>query len=207
MNVIQPKEHPIMFSGEMVRAILDGRKTMTRRMVKAQDRTGGVYADQRDGSPVYPLGIEELLLRCSYGQIGDRLWVRESLRGDGQPGNRRIGIMRYAADGEMVLDNGVPVCPSKHMPRWASRITVEITDIRVERLQEISEEDAIAEGMQKSIGGLWCGAPHRAHGCPKQHNTAVEAFADLWDSLNAKRGYGWDVNPRVWVIEFRRVEA
>jgi len=150
---------------------------------------------------------EEFIARCPYGAAGDRLWVRETLRGDGQPGNRRVGIVRYGADGEMVLvccgcgsvhctcfdeDQPTrmdlvwewerPVVPSIFMPRWASRITLDIEAVRAERVQDISEDDARAEGVEDR-----------------------RAFLNLWDSLNAKRGYGWNVNPWVWTLTFRRI--
>lgn len=94
--------------------------------------------------------------------------------------------------------------PSIHMPRWVCRDVYTVTKVRVERLQAITEADAIAEGMQKNwIGTYWCGAPHKAHGAPRQHNTAVEAFADLWDFLNGKKpGRAWKDNPWVWVVEY-----
>ncbi|CAK7025875.1 MAG: hypothetical protein DELT_02580 [Desulfovibrio sp.] len=97
--------------------------------------------------------------------------------------------------------------PSIHMPRWAARIFLEVVSVRAERLQDISEEDAIAEGIQKSIGGMWCGAPHKAHGAPRQHNSAREAFADLWNSLYSNRpGQDWSANPWVWATTFNRVQ-
>jgi len=135
-------------------------------------------------------------------EVGDRLWVRETLR------KSNIGIpTRYAADDCPVFRDGeTPTvwpfnkssCPSIFMPRWASRITLEITEVRVERLQEITEEDAVAEGMtgrlyQEATGGLM--------------SCAYAVFHWLWDSINAKRGYGWDTSPWVWVISFRRVDA
>lgn len=93
--------------------------------------------------------------------------------------------------------------PSIHMPRWACRDVYGVTKVRIERLQQITEADAIAEGMQKSMGGMWCGAPHKAHGFPRQFNTAIEAFADLWDYLNGKKpGRAWKDNPWVWVVEY-----
>lgn len=210
-------EHPILFSGEMVRAILEGRKTMTRRVVKPQPAYGCHYTINGAGNAALHLSdaggdfqyvpptarSKDHRLLCPFGSTGDRLWVREALRGDGQPGNRRVGIMRYAADGEMVLDGSVdviwtykrPTCPSIHMPRWASRITLEITGVRVERLQNMSVSDAFMEGIKQrpyDDGGDFFHSP-------------TEDFKVLWDNLNAKRGYGWDANPWVWVIEFRRV--
>lgn len=186
------KEFPILFSGEMVRAILEDRKTQTRWVVKVPppDDYGDSGIDVQ-----WAVGN----IKCPYGQPGDRLWVRESLRGDGMPGNRRKGIMRYAADGEMVMVDGVDVVwqfkklvvPSIHMPRWASRITLEIVNVRIERLQEISEDDAKAEGVEPNPRDAL--ANH------------ITAFFQLWDSINIHRGFGCDTNPWVWVIEFKRV--
>jgi hypothetical protein len=225
------RERPILFSGPMVRAILDRRKTQTRRVVKPQPvlsgcvwsipgasrpaRTYGIRA-WGDGSP--PFG--ELLAACPYGAVADRLWVRETLSVCGQ------GI-EYAADGEMCWDimgrsweaqgeslwahydhlDGPDLhptlIPSIFAPRWTSRITLEITDVRVERLQEISEDDAIDEGCDRDYvpltdgEGEWSGVMI----------TARDRYRALWDLLNAKRGHSWDSNPWVWVIEFRRAEA
>lgn len=91
--------------------------------------------------------------------------------------------------------------PSIHMPRWASRITLEITNVRVERIQDISEEDAIAEGVLQSGDGAYCGSQGFIG-----HNTACSAFLEIWDSKNAKRGFNWDSNPWVWVAEFKRIK-
>lgn len=210
-------ERPILFSGPMVRAILDGRKTQTRRVIKPQppsiapskiecDHIGcgegggfGFFDDDRD-------------YVCPYGQPGDRLWVREKWGlwhpiekcclptfeyedYDKETHQAKLDptySLRYASDGAE--------CerwrPSIHMPRWASRITLEITGIRVERVQEISEADAMAEGVDREPGTY--SAEFKLHGY-------VSAFATLWDLINAKRGYGIDSNPWVWVVEFRRV--
>lgn len=163
------KERPILFSAPMVQAILAGSKTQTRRVVK---------------SP----GMES---PCPYGEIGDFLWVRETW-------GVRDGMIVYRAnDEDMPLDKGEKWKPSIHMWRNASRITLEITNVRIERLQEISESDARAEGVSKYEGE-----------CPlrnKRLNKYQLQFAALWDSINAKRGLGWDVNPFVWVIEFKRI--
>lgn len=199
------KERPILMNTDMVRAILSGRKIQTRRPIKRND-SGGVRLAGRN----WHLDDPNCVKACPFGQIGYRLWVRE----------------RWATDANVdalpprMIPQKVPVyyyataqCknyrwrPSIHMPRWASRITLEIVDVRVERIGEISEEDAVNDGVQKSRSGeLWCGAPHKVHGFPRQHNTAKEAFLDIWNFIYSKRGLGLDTNPWVWVIEFRRVE-
>lgn len=197
------KEHPILFSGEMVRAILDGRKTQTRRVVKPQPK---------GWSDFWPVGShtewQDIVARlpfylgcgyCPYGAPGDRLWVRESfqpLRSGDEPGDWETGAgysIKYAATDQLVEwvdywnDNRITdrCMPSIHMPRWASRITLEIVAVGVERLQKITKADAIAEG-----------------------STSVEAFEALWDRMNARRGLGWHTtNPWVWVLTFKRLES
>lgn len=208
------KEHPILFSGEMVRAILDGRKTMTRRVVKPQPTF--VYAQDGYG-PLMQIHGKGVFFEgdpngtCPHGQIGDRLWVRETLAIDNtyQDENLvcstlyRADINAEGYDRSGTWKGGLRWTPSIHMPRWASRITLEIKDVRVQRLQDISEKDAIAEGIRKSSDGMWCGTPQNKHNFPRQHNTAFKAFADLWNSIHGT----WDANPWVWVVEFRRVEV
>jgi hypothetical protein len=124
---------------------------------------------------------------CPYGRPGDRLWVRETWSQLYPYESRRVA---YRADRETVVAPGVLPWwrPSIHMPRWASRLTLEITKVRVERLKEITVKDIAAEGIQEGVGVF-----------------AYEDFRKLWDSLNAKRGFGWDANPWVWVVEFRLV--
>jgi len=190
------KEHPIIFSGETVRAILDGRKTQTRRVAKIEgiDEKGLPFRYHMPGLKLMPYFVI-----CPYGQPGDRLWVRENIRWhkEGTP-------TRYGADGCPVMRDGESVAwifneghmPSIHMPRWASRITLEITDVRVERLIEISGEDLEAEGFRSPLGG------HLSD----DYAELTGQFSVLWDSLNAKRGFCWDTNPWVWVISFKRIE-
>lgn len=182
------KERPILFSGETVRAILEGRKTQTRRACKFRLGQDEVMTELRDGS----LKRTE---ECSpYGKPGDRLWVRETWAK--QEFHTQPLKIRYRADHDD--EAGLPWSwkPSIHMPRWASRINLEITGIRVERVQDISEEDAEAEGV---------------HGCDWGHGMDYggkpcycKPFEALWDSINAKRGYSWDSNPWVWVVEFKQ---
>ena len=199
------KERPILFSGAMVRAILEGKKTQTRRVVKwpegFEPETATVERFQRYPDGSYraivwgsPYDDGAFSVKCKYGGPGDRLWVRETWgvhrcieqayqRDRCQVG---VGLLHYKAD-----EGCHPVKrwrPCIHMPRWASRIALEVTGVRVERVQEISVEDALAEGMLASD-------PYKLAG----------EYEALWNEINAKRGYGWDVNPWVWVVEFKRV--
>lgn len=162
------KEHPIIFSSEMVKAILCGHKTQTRRVIKKHS---------------IPLGVEDCLTLCPYGQVGDRLWCRETWYSS--PDKKEM--YGYVADKDIPHGKAYRILPSIHMPRWASRITLEITEIRVERIREISITDIIAEGFY----------PHP--GWPNQ------MFDKYWDSINAQRGYSWESNPWVWVINFKKV--
>lgn len=191
------KERPILFSGPMVRAILEGKKTQTRRVVKPQP-------DQQ-----HALALPPLPASCPYGKPGDRLWVRERISWEHAGGNW-LGVT-YAADGhyeefleppvDWNTDDPPKTRPSIHMPRWASRLTLEITEVRVQRLQDISEEDAIAEGMPNFIGRTVNGIA-----VVRQSPTPREEFATLWDSINGKRpGCSWSDNPCVWAITFRRI--
>jgi len=208
------KDRPILFSGEMVRAILDGRKTQTRRVVKdvpCDDRAEFGYTAFTPPGHIScrgygDAGYGEWFIKCPYGQPGDRLWVREShlyvgpgsgsdleeyLEERGRPENHKASNVWYRADGR----TGLKWVPSIHMPRWASRITLEITDVRVERLQDISYDDCSAEGVVCSIHGS---VAHTA--CAG----LVRAYEALWDSINAKRA-PWSSNPWVWVVAFKRV--
>ena len=191
------KERPILFSGPMVRAILAGTKTMTRRVVKDYPAEG-TYTQ-------YPL--------CPYGCSGELLWVRETwalppsyrpdLHGDLKT-PPRIGPVSYKANYSSYPPwDGTVWRPSIFMPRWASRITLEITGVRVERLQEIGEEDAKAEGFTTQNGHLY--RPLGSKG-PMQQYTSRQEFSSIWNGLNAKRGFGWEKNPFVWVIYFQRIE-
>lgn len=213
------RERSIIFSGPMVRAILDGTKTQTRRVMKHQIQhvvvpgIGPMLAIQKPKSKdrwLWPNARQEVIDACPYGRPGDRLWVRETwsdcTKGACAMGGTKYETPWYRADADaygLLGHDGIgPVYteelkwrPSIHMPRWASRITLEITDVRVERVQDISEDDAIAEGITGNAGGAW------------GREGLIEDFADLWGSINAARGHGWDANPWVWVVEFRRVRA
>ncbi len=218
------KERPILFSAPMVRALLAGTKTQTRRVVNgvkhfpewgsAVGMVGGAW---RYGSPAglglsdrgdhWSVTLDADQLRrmctreaygwgarsgCPYGVAGDRLWVRESWQAEQRwdwtpPRDIAAGSPIYFEFG----DEAVPACagrkrPSIHMPRWASRITLEVAEVRVERLQDISEADARAEGV------VW-----------EQGQTAVNVFESLWDEINGAGS--WQANPWVWAVSFRRI--
>jgi hypothetical protein len=227
------KEHPILFSGEMVRAILAGRKTVTRRVIKPQPdidtdtrwRYDGIDAEDgghwiellsSDGMPTEKYKC--VADKCPYGEVGDRLWVREKFRlvdfeyvddwnASVQCGaDMELGPRLHDLDDDSGIKTGWR--PSIHMPRAASRITLEITDVRVERLQDITEDDAISEGML--LYHEWETAEYKkvvneAHENgtkPPLGFSPRQRFIHLWDALYAKRGYGWNTNPYVWVISF-----
>lgn len=209
------KVKPILFSGSMVRALIEGRKTQTRRVLRVRPtkKTASLDDWQLDGVRIGPLPYAP----------GDLLWVRESfITGwplvDDVPdqydenGSENPLTVWYRAtrDINTWLDESgnhacsVPWASSIHMPRWASRLTLEVTAVKVERLQEISETDAISEGIGRSPhgnGDHWMNYPvgSSAAGWADPR----ESFRSLWDSLNAKRGYGWEDNPWVCAIAFR----
>lgn len=240
------RELPILFAGSMVSAIIDDRKTQTRRLVKLRKgqeiEHGAVFSAKDPFRMVWP-----------YGQVGDRLWVRESFyqsgnryrtypeddefRGwsgtrdvfyaaDGRPevrGQNVWGVAPGARDPEskFIPDQGGRFWrkfPSIHMPRWASRLLLEVTDVRIEKLQQITDEDAIAEGIepnwslyelenwdQKEHGWMsYCS--HYPDGCdcfPAM--TPRESFQGLWDYVNGPGS--WDADPLVWAVSFKRVEG
>ena len=200
-------ERPILFSGAMVRAILAGTKTQTRRVVKPQPV--GQESICRSGNNCEAWWIGRMrdsenawrIVKCPYGAPGGRLWVRETFafRGETVEGRDRY---RYRADENPATD-GWKWRPAIHMPRAACRLILEVTSVRVERLQDISIKDAAAEGCYAGvvIERAGDGAVKRVAG------TSVDAYRALWDSLNAKRGLGWAANPWVWVVSFRRAAA
>lgn len=224
------KVRPILFSGHMVRAILEGRKTMTRRVVADHPEDAlrlrltdhavpwlESYIDITDEwVPVVGRHGCETPVRCPYGVVGDRLWVRETAWYDREPlsSNNETRTRCFFAGSLIVkrddgyagespytptietlsLNTSLVRRPSIYMPRWASRITLEITDVRVERLQEITEEDAIAEGVQ-FMPSMPAALTNRT------------SFGKGWDKLNAKRGYSWESNPWVWCLSFKKGEC
>jgi len=188
------KERPILFSAPMVRSILDGRKKQTRRVAKGA-ALDALAPDMF--TPEYVALPENSY--CPYGVPGDRLWVRETWLPD-PPIDGWSGDIEWNGCGRPI--SGVPEpyrkpqhCifregwtgsdlrwrPGIHMPRWASRITLEITKIRVERLQKITLDDCLAEGISTRV-----------------------AYRELWEKLNSARGFGWEGNPWVWVLEFKQ---
>lgn len=231
MTAIATKERPILFSGPMVRAILDGRKTVTRRIVKGRlEFAGGKDENQNDpslwdtewsyeddGDPI-PLSS----LRCPFGAPGDRLWVRETffLAGhlEGPVVHKKVGeelvVYRASNPDFMFTDDGgfhetndageevTHWKPSIFMPRWASRLTLEVVSVRVERLQEISLEDIAAEGVVK-LDATAHYIRSSMSDADRDANTR-HLFSLGWDSINGKRG-SWAANPWVWRIEFRRL--
>lgn len=208
-TTVEVRERPILFSGPMVRAILDGRKTQTRRVLIPQPVGGDRVEWFSNGWFVGQLRDSENSfrpLRCPFGQPGDRLWVRETTFGasSGEPQDLcyRVACPCGRSDEEHAEAHGWR--PSIHMPRWASRLTLEVTDVRVERLQDCSAEDAIAEGlMQATKDGLlykW-GTPDMDWA--DWRISPIDAFEWRWNQINAARGYGWDVNPWVWVVTFQ----
>ncbi len=211
------KERGMIFNADMVRAILDGRKTQTRRIVKPQPDEDGL-AKVTDGPWV---DTSERVYRCPFGQPGDRLWVREtwqaihdSLDEFGNVDERTwMPFIHKAADSYWHAvyaeefgvfnreDRGFPWRPAIHMPRWASRILLEITDVRVERLNAISQEDAQAEGMELTGWRPTYSDPDSGG----EVMTPYDNFAELWSSIYGDES--WQANPWVWVIEFKRVEG
>lgn len=249
MSQTAVRERPILFSGRMVHAILEGRKSVTRRVVKPQppewvsDIVTGLfhptvtYRGEEEPGPetygAYDAQTGEWTSRCPYGAPGDRLWVRETFSrrddmrlvayradgvcgcwmGDGDGGSffYRHGTIATIAESPRddgwrswgLAKYGARWRPSIHMPRWASRILLEITEVRVERLQEITPQDAVAEGSWPDPS--YQPAPGHKGVCV-DGEFVVDRFAQLWDSINAACGYGWDANPWVWVVRFRRLE-
>lgn len=234
------KDRPIIFNADMVRAVLDGRKTQTRRMLTPHHLK--MIDAAASAGECHPLesgrqhANSQSYYRewCPFGAVGDRLWVRETwsvvshaFDDDGlmidyvpdrpakavheQPFGRGYysGHAIYAADGGFTwgdddgcVDGRSCWKPSIHMPRWASRITLEITGVRVERMYDISEADARAEGVEQLRGGFW---RHYQPGWTQHQLSARGSFVTLWKSIYGEES--WQANPWVWVIEFKRVEV
>lgn len=221
------KERPILFNAPMVQAILEGLKTQTRRIIKwpGKNKPADIRRNP-DNDPWYKDFIwsmrtyngawgdykhNRFLKFCQQGKPGDRLWVKEtysvnSLFDDQKPSEidkRAVGGIAYLADGKRRHGK---IRQSIFMPRWASRIDLGITNIKVERIQDISEEDALAEGVKSQYT-----EDEEDSYCHVDNNFLSdfpsETFSMFWDSVNKKRGYGWDVNPWVWVITFKLLEV
>ncbi|HBR1593620.1 TPA: morphogenetic protein [Klebsiella pneumoniae] len=209
------KERGMIFNAEMVRALLSGRKTQTRRIIKPQPEAtlSGSLSGKWLSRPLNGLllpKIEDIAIHCPFGVVGDRIWVRETFQGplfdydlmdsyckDPTPFEKPEFCV-YKADGVPApefydADDELHCCwrPSIHMPRWACRILLEITNVRVERLKSISDGDAIREGC--STADMMSG------------DCVADVFARLWASIYGSDS--WNANPWVWVIEFKRVEG
>lgn len=230
-------ERPILFSAPMVRALMAGTKTQTRRAMKPQPTedfrplavgwytpaTYDRHGEMVEGKDIFGVYGDEEGYKCPYGAPGDRLWVRESLKyitSDPVTGEEDSPMHCYAASippgkssanpyepNYLFADDGEPHLPSRsvpsiHMPRWASRLDLEITRVRVERLQDISEADAIAEGLPYSK--RWEG-----HGDEEGryfHCTDPRrSYEQLWEHINGEGS--WDGNPWVWVLEFKPISC
>lgn len=200
LSTVAVRERPILFSAPMVRTILSGEKTQTRRIVKSQPSiSNSSDAAWRDNSSHLWRNARQYARDCCpYGKPGDQFWVRETWAPLGEH-----AVIHQATN------IGYPVArwkPSIHMPRWASRITLEITDVRVERLQDISAADAKAEGISvlplqdESDPSAWYQSAPGIH----QERTARASFSALWDSIYSEE-HPWAKNPWVWVIGFRKL--
>ncbi|MBD2364490.1 hypothetical protein H6G36_25510 [Anabaena minutissima FACHB-250] len=195
-------DKPILFSAPMIRAILEGRKTQTRRIIKPQ--------------PELCHGCQSCEFRCDHfaapvkqqWQKGDILWVRETWR---EALSETHECYAYRADNSYQCGKRSPHnCnaiwkPSIFMPKKACRLWLEVTGVRIEQLQGIGEEDAIAEGIEQLSSGYWAGGQHKTKDTPKHLPTPIEGFKDLWQSINGTDS--WDLNPWCWVVEFKRVDA
>lgn len=213
------KERPVIFNGEMVRAILDGRKTQTRRALNWKRQPYTEMAERDDGS-LWPWAEDgerggDIWFPCPFGEVGERLWVRETfmdLTGTGiEATTGKFEGFAYRADtpagsygDEVRKEYGLKWTPSLHMPRKSCRILLEITAVRVERLNDISEEDAKAEGV-KPAGDMLPDYPDTFLTPKGDFATAKVAFQRLWQSIYGEES--WAANPWVWVIEFKRVEV
>jgi len=208
-EVKQIKERPIIFSGPMVKAILEGRKTQTRRVIKPQPLDSWMLHKNTDWSEYYKptrFGLKKHLwiahprenkeIVCPKGVPGDRLWVKETFGIPDAPYEaKRKDLVAYRADQFPALQeaNRYFWRNVRNMPRWASRILLSTTNIRVERIQDISRADAIAEGIEPFMG--------------KDETAWRAGFQVGWNEINAKRGFPWSSNPWVWCISFRRLDA
>lgn len=201
-------EKPILFSGEMVQAILNGHKTQTRRVIPpSKTSKTAKYFDSNLGNWPIDQGTGKRIA-CPYGRPGDLLWVRETWQAQNMHGQwyhevpyaeRSLHFWAWTNPINPAFDAIPPQwLPSIHMPRWASRITLRVCDVRVERVQDISDTSILAEGIPQN------GRMYDPSGITHSESLRND-FCNLWDSINAKRGYGWDVNPWVWVVSFEVV--
>lgn len=239
------KERGMIFNAEMVRAILSGQKTQTRRIMKSQpyqskSRKGDYWfscnkmqsmvhvSDFIPGNSAIPDAHEFFSKCCPFGAIGDRIWVRETWMPDAPRDGTWPSVEFYGCKGAPLSmiptrfkkpehcihraswcgERMIGWKPSIHMPRWASRILLEITNVRVERLNDISEQDAIAEGIDTD----WLAESQDNYDCIADHNmtgrlTAKGHFSYLWQSIYGDdKSKCWEKNPWVWCISFRRLE-
>lgn len=229
------KEKPILMCTDMVCATLEGRKLQTRRIATEWKLFGNKHTVHHEpGATIADWEMEHFLSSCPYGQVGDRLWVRETWRAldiwdQDKPSKIPEGaLVRYEADGgsmERVEDGGTfrygKTRVSIFMPRWASRILLEIVDIRVERVQAITEADCYAEGILLpcaptgeiliDVSSKYAAVNYLPKllkdAAPTDAELAIAYYAALWDSLNHDRGFGWAVDPFVWVITFKVAEV
>lgn len=210
------KERPILFTGPMVRALRDGRKTQTRRLVKPFPvEYDGMWMWKKGiawGAVTNPAKPEEF---CPYGVSGDSLWVKETFRWHLCCGCKNEQI-HFAADGPACPTDGTTIKPWRSplfMRRTYSRITLGITGVRVERLHDISKQDAEAEGVESAfVGGnkapVWRDYAQAKCDPFEWFSSPVDSYRSLWEKINGKKpGARWADNPWVWVIEFRRVES
>lgn len=187
------KLRPILFSTPMVQAILEGRKTQTRRVVKGEHLRGVVLDETM---------YNQMQNRCPYGEVGDVLWVREGFNGV-KDFNGKSSHYRFKADNDP-LHNGMRWKPSIHMPFEAARIFLEITDVRVQRLQHITPMDAAEEGIAiasrfgDDVNTWMCYGDDTG-----TTNSAYYSFLTLWQSINGRDS--WYDNPWVWVLTFKRI--
>lgn len=204
-----PTERPISFNVEEVRALLEGRKTQTRRPVKPQPVSPGVgaYFDAYNGGPQWnwwaPDNKQYLtqIINCPLGKPGDLLWVRETWRLGDNPGSENANDVHYRADEDEC--SGGPWRSLSTMPKWAARIWLRNKSVRVERVQCIGEEDAFAEG----VSPCWV-ADLTPQGMEREgpSHAYTAGFMEMWHGIYAAKGYGWAGNPWAWVGEFERTE-
>lgn len=243
-------EKPILFSGPMVRAILDGRKTQTRRVVKPKHEGGVITSLNPDGLPIESWGggkgfaaVGMEVRESPYGKPGDQLWVRETFATSGEKdsGGSPTRRVAYQADGwagyvyapqpphrhghilksECPTSDEIGECfglgryggkwrPSIHLPRWASRIQLEVTGVRVERLQDITPDDAWAEGIWHASEEFRRQVCQMRDSAESLRQLRLETFQELWNSINGKprddgEDISWSANPWVWVVEFKQL--